>query len=221
MSCLPKRFRHLLQGSEHLQSRGQAAEPTPNLCLVVIASPGVARLKCHGKYQLHRPFQRGRGGSAPRRAPAYQGQGVQRGEGSQVPHCWGPRDLQAAACDVVQAFAKASGCSCLCLSQSLVLAHQLGGVWATSASPTLVGTEPWSSEVPCGEEGGEAPGCELPGTLHVSVPGEVPWVGRTPARSFPSVASGHPPEHPQLQSSEWFGSVGELTSGACRLPARC
>lgn len=45
--------------------------------------------------------------------------------------------------------------------------------------------------------------------------------GGTPARSFPSIIPGHRPEHPQLQSSEWFRSVGELPSGACRLPARC
>lgn len=64
-------------------------------------------------------------------------------------------------------FFKASGSFCPCS-------------WGSSASPTCLGTQPWSLEVPGRENRGETPGCklpafcicqELPSTLHLSMGG--------------------------------------------------
>lgn len=188
------------------KAEGKAAEPAgahPKPLPRAYCRSLVPCLKCWGKSRLHRPFQRGRGGSAPHRALAHQGQGVQWGAGSLVPHDRGPGDLQAVACDALGAFVQPQAFVPVPLAQPGP-GTSLGGVWGTSASPTRQGTQPRSLGVPCGEDGGEAPGCRLPGTLHVSMPGDIPWMGGTPARSFPSIVLGHPPEHPQLPSSEWF-----------------
>lgn len=55
----------------------------------------------------------------------------------------------------------------------------------------------------------EGPGYELLGTLHISIPGEVPWVGGAgPAGSFPSVPT---PNILSFRAGSGF-SVGESTT---------